>query len=664
MSGVLQNLRVRIISKIIFCRLGTSSIQSSKKFGKKLRQKKTTKFGLPVQFHEQVQKWQKLIQIEIEAKCKQLEEAIAQGTSWEILEERNMCVANLIVTEDQTSPVLGRYLCFNADPTRTRFLKPGMPVTLGIIKENANLKIFDDGFVIDPIENQIAIKLKSVSSVPENAKFVILPSKDTGVMQNLLAILKKNEHYQNASAHLVNLAFRGATMPSIHDRKMTNLNENLNQSQVAAISASLNDRRPFLCIQGPPGTGKTRTIAEIVRLLINKNKKVLVCGPTHIAVANVMKATIRSIQQTPDGKASPEALARGTDKDQDLIDHPDFPKLENLNRELNRNLTNKSLESALNNLKYKMFCEIYGNKRGIFSTISASFIPWLINLNWFPDVLIVDEAAQCIEPAIWSLVLSTVKCKRLILVGDPQQLPPIVVSEEAKNGNLHVSLMERMMKEFANSNISVLLKEQYRMNCKIMSWSNENFYNSQLIAHESVANITLSDLYPDLKSNQILNSPLLMVNTENLENRSKEGRNQHSIVNIDEARIVSEYVHSLVRNHNVEVEDIAIIAPYYAQVEHLRGIIRIRNLHINTVDAFQGHEKQIVIFCLVRDNPRELIGFLRDSRRLNVAITRAKRQFVLIGSAKMMKKDPYLRSLLNYFKEGNVIFDIKSIGIQ
>ncbi|KIH49226.1 hypothetical protein ANCDUO_20700 [Ancylostoma duodenale] len=258
---------------------------------------------------------------------------------------------------------------------------------------------------------------------------------------------------------------------------------------------------------------------------------------------------------------------------------------------------------------------------------------------------VVDEAAQATEPVTWAAV---VQAKRCILAGDHAQLPSTILSQEALKGNLHVSLMERLVNEFSKANINQLLTVQYRMNEKIMRWSSQQFYESRLVASEEVSNITLSDISM-VESSSAINNPLIMINTDliskNASNSYKEVQSQMSYKNPGEAELVIRYLRIL-KSIGVPGREIAVISPYYAQVATIREMLAGTDVTANTVDSFQGQEREVVVFSMVRHNEERSIGFLQNEKRLNVAITRAKRQFVLIGSARMMGRDRNLRTLL------------------
>jgi predicted DNA helicase len=260
------------------------------------------------------------------------------------------------------------------------------------------------------------------------------------------------------------------------------------------------------------------------------------------------------------------------------------------------------------------------------------------------DLAVIDEAAQSVEPACWIPLL---RAERIVLAGDHCQLPPTIVSKEAAREGLAVSLMERLLAE-RGSGLSRRLKVQYRMNEAIMSFSSEEFYESSLEAHSSVGGHLLRDL-PGVVETPLTSSPLLLIDTagagydEELEPEGESRRNP------SEAEMVVQQVEALVEA-GLAARDIAVIAPYAAQVRLLRERLALDGLEIDTVDGFQGREKEAVVLTLVRSNENGEIGFLADTRRMNVALTRARRKLIIIGDSATISRHPFYHRLVEYFE--------------
>lgn len=639
----------------------STSVQALKKVSRVFKKQQKNKISLTPKFLENVKEWPKLLNSEVEAQFEKLNELIRTKADWKVIEERGLCIGNLIATEKYHDVSSGAVLSLSGDSVSSaRWLRSGIPVLLNKLNQEGHLERVSDGHITDISGGIIKMCVYDDKDVDlSTANYILTPSSNSGSIRYFQNILKDSSTLSSDSVHLINLAYRSIPMPSIHDRKLTNLPETLNPSQQAAVSAALNTQRNLLCIQGPPGTGKTRVIAEIVHQLVKKKKKVLICAPTHVAVLNARNATFKRMREEfPDNVIEKQLCILNNTK-AEFQNHSLAPKLAEASRQLAKTYKNDPKHKVLSyqcyNLRMSIFRSIFSSKRAVFTTLGTSFIQKLPEYDWKGDVMLVDEAAQSTEPSTWVPVLTTPSCKKLVLVGDQKQLPAVVLSDKAIQGNLKLSLMEKLAEEFANNNINILLKEQYRMNEKIMHWSNEVFYENQLIAHPKVADITLNDVCPNLPKDHVINNPILMIDMKNVKDRSQEERELKSFTNSDELKIITDYVSRLVCDVGVDPSDIAVIAPYYAQIEQIRDYIPFR-VDVNTVDAFQGHEREVVVFCIVRDNEEGLIGFLRETRRLNVAITRAKRQFVLIGNSRMMMRNQHLKKLYNHLISEKVVF--------
>jgi predicted DNA helicase len=235
----------------------------------------------------------------------------------------------------------------------------------------------------------------------------------------------------------------------------------------------------------------------------------------------------------------------------------------------------------------------------------------------------------------------------LVLAGDHCQLPPTVVSAEAAREGFAVSLMERLIRE-RGPDISRRLTVQYRMNRAIMDFSSEEFYDGALEAHASVAEHLLCEL-PDVEENELTITPLQYIDTAGAGYDEEQEEESESRLNPQEAELVIRKAQALL-DAGLAPRDVAIIAPYAAQVRHLRSRFDAPDLEIDTVDGFQGREKEAVIISLVRSNPGGEIGFLADTRRMNVALTRARRKLIVVGDSATLGGNPFYARLLEYFE--------------
>lgn len=272
---------------------------------------------------------------------------------------------------------------------------------------------------------------------------------------------------------------------------------------------------------------------------------------------------------------------------------------------------------------------------------TTTFNEDIVGDRWF-DLVVIDEACQSTEPGCWVPLL---RSNKIVLAGDHQQLPPTVLSAEAARQGFAKSLMERQV-ELYGDKVAQMLTVQYRMHHKIMEFSSRQFYQSNLTAHETVIKHTLPDL-AGVADNEFTRSTLTFIDSagagweEELEPDGLSKRNPQ------EAELVLRKVRSLIAA-GLSPQDIAVIAPYAAQVRLLRDQFTGEGLEIDTVDGFQGREKEAVLITLVRSNHENEIGFLADRRRMNVALTRARRRLIVIGDSATLGGDEFYRDFFEY----------------
>jgi len=259
------------------------------------------------------------------------------------------------------------------------------------------------------------------------------------------------------------------------------------------------------------------------------------------------------------------------------------------------------------------------------------------------DLVAIDEACQTPEPACW---IAIGRAKRIVLAGDHCQLPPTVLSLEASRKGLSVSLMERLVACFGPT-ITRRLRVQYRLNQAIAGFSSHEFYESDLVAHESVKEHLLQDL-PGVEQKPFTASPVNFIDTAGAGYDEEEVN--ESKRNVNEAQLATRKVRCLLET-GLAPEHIAVIAPYSAQVKLLRELLDVPGLEIDSVDGFQGREKEAVVLSMVRSNPEGNIGFLADVRRINVALTRARRKLIVIGDSATLANHPFYQRMLTYFEQ-------------
>ncbi|CAL2029710.1 unnamed protein product [Caenorhabditis brenneri] len=456
----------------------------------------------------------------------------------------------------------------------------------------------------------------------------------------------------------------------------------LNESQFNAIKMALNEKRKVVCIQGPPGTGKTYVLAHLLATLLFRKKQAIVLTPTKEALKNIMIMTEKVIKEknVPYNDLS---LMDCVKFEKAVNDSPAAKDAQKKIAQWNEDHKNNKLEfedlySMKKNLINCTFAEagteIIKQTSFIFATMQSSFVETALRYKMFdPCMCVIDEAAQVMETQTWPAVM---KMKRIVMAGDPKQLPALVMSEQAKTAKLDESIMDRIILNKEKFSW-VMLDEQYRCHPGIIVWSNKSFYGRAL-SDKTDPNNTIHTSFKIKVPTEFrtLFDPAVLVDTSaetDPEARSKLfeqiseesypnelNRTSKSYKNDGEAILVLTHYRHL-REHGIEAEKIAIIAPYRGQTEIIKhgmdnliektGDKSCKQTTIGTVDSVQGQEYDCVIFSMVRSNPRKTMGFVCDLRRLNVVMTRAKRHFMFIGNGYLMANswNKQIRDLFHEF---------------
>lgn len=443
--------------------------------------------------------------------------------------------------------------------------------------------------------------------------------------------------------------------------------DGLNESQRNAVRAAL-ERRMTL-IQGPPGTGKTTTATHLLSVLAQQGSgPILATAESNVAVDNLLEGLLDlGVKALRIGRpVKVRETLRSATLDAVLENHPKQEELAFLQDE-QRELR-KSLPSLRGKEKGLMHRDINHNQREIrrledemtasvldeaevicATTIGAGHR--LLTSRKFPIVL-MDEATQATEPS--SLVPIVKGCRQLVLVGDHQQLPPTVISRRAEEGGLNRSLFDRLL---ACGLDSIMLTTQYRMHPILREFPSARFYENRLDdgCTRDQRPPPAGFLWPDW------DRPMAFVPVEGVEESDEEGKSRY---NRDEAAKVLGIVNDLLAAGDLQPEDIGVISPYNGQVRELTHLFDVAGgrepgepyagLEIKSVDGYQGREKEVIVFSTVRANDSGEVGFLADHRRLNVAVTRAKRGLVVLGHPTTLRHDPTWRSYLDWVDEHNL----------
>ena len=468
----------------------------------------------------------------------------------------------------------------------------------------------------------------------------------------------------NTNYFLTNTPFKKAEKNAriTNELEIVLCNPLLNATQSQAVVETLS-RRDISIIHGPPGTGKTTTVVECIIQSVRRSQKVLACAPSNIAVDNLLTRLAPHCRVVRLGH--PARAARELQKyslDAQVSSSDSFEIISQVRSDIEKAiglgsrkkhrvnwLEVKELRKELHQRENKVVYEILNASDVVLSTTTSSSFdgPLKALKSDHFHVVFVDECAQAIEPACWIPLLHSAKC---VLAGDHLQLPPTIISEEAAKAGLSVTLMERLIATHGTSMVS-LLTTQYRMNRHIMQWPSQFLYGDRLVAHESVTTQLLCDIR-GVEASVYTETPLLFIDTAGCNMNELDVPDEVSKSNEGEASLVCAYVGLLVRL-GISPSDIAVIAPYALQVDLISQkleSVRISSVEVHTVDGFQGREKEAVVISFTRSNDRGEIGFLREIRRTNVAITRAKRHLCVIGDSVTISNQSFIRGLLEYIQ--------------
>lgn len=437
----------------------------------------------------------------------------------------------------------------------------------------------------------------------------------------------------------------------------------LNASQEKAVNEVL-WAKDVAVVHGPPGTGKTTTLVEAIFETLRRESQVLVCAQSNMAVDWISEKLVdRGINVLRIGNPT-----RVNDKmlsftyERRFEAHPDYPQLWSIRkaiRELRQQRKHADswhqkmdrLKSRATELELRIRSSLFGEARVIASTLTGAANRVLEGEKY--STLFIDEAAQALEAACWIAIR---KAGRVILAGDHCQLPPTVKSIMALKGGLGKTLMERIVENKPET--VTLLKMQYRMNEQIMKFSSEWFYHGMVESASTVSHRGILDY----------DTPMMWIDTAECDGKEEFVGENFGRINRAEAELtlqtLQQYLEKIGKQRILEESiDVGIISPYRAQVQLLRKELRKREffrpyrhlLTVNTVDGFQGQERDIILISLVRSNDGGDIGFLRDLRRMNVAITRARMKLIILGSSETMTSHPFYKKLYEYVGQLKVV---------
>ena len=442
----------------------------------------------------------------------------------------------------------------------------------------------------------------------------------------------------------------------------------LNATQEDAVNMVLRSKDVAI-VHRPPGTGKTTTLVEAIRETLMRENQVMVCAQSNMAVDWISEKLVdRGINVLRIGNPT-----RVNDKmlsftyERRFEAHPDYPHLWAIRKAIRELRSHRkrgdekfhqkleSLKGRATELEIRINNELFAEARVIACTLVGAANRLLDGQKF--GTLFIDEAAQALEAACWIPIR---RCSRVILAGDHCQLPPTVKSIAALKAGLGKTLMERIVE--MKPEVVTLLKMQYRMNHDIMRFSSNYFYGGQVESAPQVKYRGILDL----------DIPMEWINTADFSENSEDSGSpfkeefigeSFGRINKEEAELtlntLQQYFERIGKQRLLEERiDVGIISPYRAQVQYLRRLLMKREyfkpfrrqISVNTVDGFQGQERDIIVISMVRANDEGQIGFLRDLRRMNVAITRARMKLIILGDVPTLTRHPFYRQLWQYIE--------------
>ncbi len=444
--------------------------------------------------------------------------------------------------------------------------------------------------------------------------------------------------------------------------------DGLNPSQNKALNM-IKNAKDVAIVHGPPGTGKTTTLVRAILHLLKDEQQLLVCAPSNAAVdlfvEKLDEEGINVVRIGHPARVTQKILSNTLDAK--IAHHLDFKNLKTIRKKADeyrmlgkkykrsfgyaekeqRRLLfaeAKKLKEEAEHLEFYIVNSILSNAQVIASTLVGANNYYLKGMKF--QSVFIDEAAQALEPATW---IPIIKSEKVIFAGDHFQLPPTIKSYEAAKNGLEITLFEKAIKR---NRADVMLQEQYRMHTNIMDFPNNYFYNGQLYANDRVANWKIFEN----------DKPVEFIDTAGTGFFEQMEIDTKSSFNREEANLLLRhfkvYLHHIeLMDKMDEIQNIGIISPYKAQVGLLKENFDEdfsdweyiqEKVAINTVDSFQGQERDIIYISLVRSNEKGVIGFLADTRRMNVAITRAKKKLVIIGDSGTIGTHPFYEKILDY----------------
>jgi ATP-dependent RNA/DNA helicase IGHMBP2 len=574
-----------------------------------------------------------------------------------------------LVVIDETSGLGGRYILTLAKRNRTlplpwNRLEPGAPVLLSSAdgKQSTGWR----GVVCERSRTELSVALNDPPEEDERpANYRLDLSTDEAARQRQLTALDRARTAARDRLAELRCILLGETAPAFQPEcPFVPLDKCLNASQQEAIRFALS-AKDLAIMHGPPGTGKTTAVVELIRQAVRRGQKVLACAPSNLAVDNLLERLLANNERAVRLGHPARVLAGLREHTLDLMveEHDDTRQARKLAKKAfglfrqagkwtrakpepgTRQQLRQEARALLNDARQleARAVERILNGASVLCATLTGLRQEVLGRREF-DLAVIDEAGQCTEPVCW---LPLLRSKCVILAGDHCQLPPTILSQQAAEEGFGISMMERLVSMYGPQ-VTRKLTVQYRMHEAIMNFSSAEFYDAELEADASVRGHLLCEL-SGVNSHPLTQTPVHFIDTAGASYDEQPEPDGKSRLNPQEAELVARKVRELIEV-GVSAESIAVIAPYAAQVRLLREKLPVPGLEIDSVDGFQGREKEAVVLSLVRSNAEGEVGFLADVRRMNVALTRARRKLLVVGDSATLSCHPFYAGLFAYFE--------------
>ncbi len=489
-----------------------------------------------------------------------------------------------------------------------------------------------------------------------NAVELIYDERPYLIMKEALTQVKSNQ--KEAIVKLKKFIYDKDARQKVDDYQLQLTHDSLNEGQRAAIAYAMGSAAMGV-IHGPPGTGKTTTLIGLIQEVLSHEVRVLVCASSNHAVdllaAKCLDAGLSTLRLGNVSRISEKVMEASLNEK--VRNNKNWPQIKKWRIEADeirkkaaklkrafgkeeREQRRLLFQEAKQTLKYAESIESdlihqeLTSARVIVTTLISSSSSYLDRLNF--ETLIIDEASQATEPECWVAIL---RAKRVILAGDHKQLPPTVKSETAQSKGLSTTLLDVLIPRLTQLGY---LSMQYRMNLEVLAFPNLHFYDNTLVAFPMIAYRKLDDQMPGV----------IFIDTAGTGFEECRDETTRSIYNPGEVDIIIKHI--MHRNELLKNKELAIISPYAEQVRFIHEFIKSNDIEIpgewecDTIDGFQGQEKDVVYISLVRSNENNELGFITDMRRLNVALTRARMQTIIVGDSITLSKHPVYADLIRH----------------